>query len=253
VSEVATIATDPEVLARAVANCAGAYRTWAERLGKRSKHWDDLSCADLELPVALPPNNATVLREPTPGSSAGLLERAAEFFAGRPGGPYEVWSLWPIPELSASEAWSVPCMIREPGGQVRPSPAELEVVEAKDDVTVSEAGTLIDEVFEARGQPGSLLTLECLDERFRVWVGRVAGRPVATATAYIGEGFVGVYAVATAADARGHGYGEAVTWAATRFRPDLPATLQASSMGRPIYERMGYRTVAEFTVWDLDR
>jgi hypothetical protein len=36
-------------------------------------------------------------------------------------------------------------------------------------------------------------------------------------------------------------------------RPELPATLQASSMGRPIYERMGYRTVAEFTVWDFER
>jgi hypothetical protein len=44
-----------------------------------------------------------------------------------------------------------------------------------------------------------------------------------------------------------------MTWAATMSRPELPATLQASSMGRPIYERMGYRTVAEFTVWDRHR
>ena len=49
------------------------------------------------------------------------------------------------------------------------------------------------------------------------------------------------------------GYGEAVTWAATLCLPELPATLQASPMGRPIYERMGYRTIAEFTVWDLER
>ena len=34
---------------------------------------------------------------------------------------------------------------------------------------------------------------------------------------------------------------------------DRRATLQASQMGRPIYERMGYRTIAEFTVWDLER
>ena len=88
-----------------MANCAGAYRTWAERLGKRSRTWDGLSCADLELPVALPPNNATVLREPMPGEADGLLDRAREFFAERPGGPYELWSLWPIPELSAVQAW----------------------------------------------------------------------------------------------------------------------------------------------------
>jgi GNAT superfamily N-acetyltransferase len=97
------------------------------------------------------------------------------------------------------------------------------------------------------------LTAACLDERFRVWVGRIEDRAVTTATAYIADGFVGVYAVATAPDARGHGYGEAMTWAATMSRPELPATLQASSMGRPIYERMGYRTVAEFTVWDRHR
>ncbi len=248
-----TLRTDPKVLSRAVANCAGAYRTWADRLGKRSRVWDDLSCADLELPVALPPNNATVLRQPAPGEAEGLLERATEFFAGRPGGGYEVWSLWPIPELSGVQAWPVPCMIREPGGEGRPKPTELEIVEVDDATSIREAETLINEVFEAHTEPGSFLTLACLDERFRVWVGRVEGRAVTTATAYIADGFVGIYAVATAPDARGHGYAEAVTWAATICRPELPATLQASSMGRPIYERMGYRTVAEFTVWERDR
>jgi len=55
--------------------------------------------------------------------------------------------------------------------------------------------------------------------------------------------------VATLPEARGRGYGEAVSWAATLCRPELPATLQASSMGRPVYERMGYRSVADFTLW----
>jgi GNAT superfamily N-acetyltransferase len=118
---------------------------------------------------------------------------------------------------------------------------------------VRDAEALIDEVFGARGEPGSTLTVDCLDERFRVWIGRVDGRPVTTATAWVGGGFVGVYAVATVPDARGRGYGEAVTWAATSSRPDLPATLQASSMGLPVYERMGFRTVARFTVWELER
>jgi hypothetical protein len=76
---------------------------------------------------------------------------------------------------------------------------------------------------------------------------------VTTAAAFIGDGFVGIYAVATTRDARGHGYGEAMTWAATLCRPELPATLQASPMGWPIYERIGYRTIAEFTVWELER
>jgi hypothetical protein len=244
---------DAGMLGRAVANCAGAYRTWAERLGRRSRLWDDLSCADLELAVALPPNNATLLRPPAPGEGRNLLERADAFFAARPGGDFEVWSLWPIPELADVERWPVPCMVRDADPADPSPPPELEIVEATDAVTVLEAEALIDEVFGARGAPGSFLTTDCLDERFRVWVGRVDGRPVTTATACIGDGFVGVYAVATTSDARGHGYGEAVTWAATLCRPDLSATLQASAMGRPIYERMGYRTVAEFTVWERAR
>jgi hypothetical protein len=76
---------------------------------------------------------------------------------------------------------------------------------------------------------------------------------VTTATAFIDDVFVGLYAVATTRAARGHGYGEAITWAATMCRPDLPATLQASELGGPVYARMGYRTLADFTVWELDR
>lgn len=245
---------DPDVLARAAANCAGAYRTWAERLGRPVREWDDLSCADLGLPVALPPNNATLLTPPH-SDAGGVLERADDFFAGRPGGAYEVWSLWPVPSLVAAgaPAWPVPCMVRERGGEGRPPPPELEIVEAADEWTVREAEALIDEVFVEDSATEPFLTLDALDDRFRVWVGRVDDRPVTTATAYVGAGFVGVYAVATTAEARGRGYGEAVTWAATMSRPDLPATLQASEMGYPVYERMGYRTVAEFTVWERVR
>jgi len=254
-ADVRSMPADDETLRLAAANCAGAYRTWVARLGKRTRVWDDLSCADLELGVALPPNGATLLRSPDPDEIDDRLERIAEFFAERPGGRYEIWSLWPIPALTdagiAGEL--VPCMIRDPGGSAPRPPTELEIVEAQDEATVRHAEALIDEVFEANATAGSLLSMDCLDERLRVWVGSVGDRPVTTATAYVDDAFVGIYAVATTSDARGHGYGEAVTWEATLCRPDLPATLQASTMGRPVYARMGYRTVAEFTVWERDR
>ena len=245
---------DEEVLLRLAGNCAGAYRTWVGRLGKRTRVWDDLSCADLELAVTLPVNGATLLTEPR-NDDRDLLERAAAFFALGRGGPYEVWSLWPLPGLTEAghEGERVPCLVRDPGGSRPGAPAELEIIEVHDAAAARQAEWLIDEVFEARSAPGSLLTADCLDDRFRVWLGRVDGRPVTTATAFVGDGFVGIYAVATAAHARGRGYAEAVTWSATLCRPELPATLQASQKGRPIYERMGYRTVAEFTVWELDR
>jgi hypothetical protein len=44
-----------------------------------------------------------------------------------------------------------------------------------------------------------------------------------------------------------------MTWQATMVRPDLPATLQASTMGYPVYERMGFRTAATFHCWQVSR
>ena len=243
------------MLDRAVANCAGVYRVWAERMGKRSRLWDDVSCADLELPVALPPNIAVVLRRPSDDEADSLPQRVAEFYSEHPGGPYGIWSLWPLEGLPPDplDLWHIPIMVRDAGGDAPVAPSDLEIVEATDASTVREAATLIDESFEAQSKPDDVLTLDCLDDDFRVWVGRIDGRAVTTAAAYIADGYVGLYAVATTPDARGRGYGEAVTWAATLSRPELPATLQASPLGRPIYERMEYRTIAEFTVWDLER
>ena len=96
-------------------------------------------------------------------------------------------------------------------------------------------------------------TPSVIGEDFEVFLRREDGRAVATAVAFVSHGFCGVYAVATDAHARGRGYGEALRWAATLFRPDLPATLQASDMGLPIYQRMGYEVFGDFTVWEGSR
>ena len=61
----------------------------------------------------------------------------------------------------------------------------------------------------------------------------------------------GIGWVGTIESARRRGYAEAVTWAAVRegFRRGAAfANLQASVMGRPIYERMGFLTLTEYRV-----
>lgn len=244
-----------DLLRRSAANCGGAYRVWAERMGRPSHLWDDVSLGDLGLPAALPPNNATLLRPLTDDGPGDVLERVDAFFAASSGGGYQLWSIWQTPDLSGDgfERGSAPCMLREPGGEPRPAPPELEIVEAEDEQALLEAATLIGEVFGAPVDPSTVLAPRILGEDFKLWLGSVDGRTVSTATAYLSDGFVGVYAVATAQDARGRGYGEALTWAATLCRPGLPATLQASAMGRPVYERMGYRTIADFTIWQRER
>jgi GNAT superfamily N-acetyltransferase len=85
------------------------------------------------------------------------------------------------------------------------------------------------------------------------FLARADGRAVSSSLAIEIDRSVGVFGVATLPDARGRGIGTAITAAAVdwaRDRADL-AWLQASKEGRPVYERMGFRAVADWDVWLL--
>ena len=83
----------------------------------------------------------------------------------------------------------------------------------------------------------------------RAWIGSVGDRDVSVATAFTHAGVNQVEMVATVPDARGKGYGAAVTWRATLADPDLPAVLISSDDGRSVYERMGYIPLTRWTLW----
>ena len=74
-------------------------------------------------------------------------------------------------------------------------------------------------------------------------VGRVDGMPVATSRLSASGGVAGLYGIVTIPDARGRGYGRAMTLAALDAGRRLGlriATLQASDLGYPIYRRIGF-------------
>jgi GNAT superfamily N-acetyltransferase len=100
---------------------------------------------------------------------------------------------------------------------------------------------------------GSLFNNSALGGPLRLWTGLVREQPVSVAAAYESAGVVGVHMVATMPQARGRGYGAALTWRATLANPRLPTVLQASDQGRPLYERMGFTTVAEMHLWERQR
>lgn len=84
---------------------------------------------------------------------------------------------------------------------------------------------------------------------YRRFVGRVDGRVVSTSAVLTHDDTAGVYVVATAEPFQRRGYGTAMTAAALRAaRRDgaTVGTLQASAAGEPVYERMGFRTVAGY-------
>ncbi len=82
-----------------------------------------------------------------------------------------------------------------------------------------------------------------------VYVGYAEGRAVTSGFGVRTGRTIGVYTIATTPDARGRGYGAAMT---RRIVADGAADgcdvaiLQSSTMGLPIYERIGFRTVHEY-------
>ena len=85
-----------------------------------------------------------------------------------------------------------------------------------------------------------------------VYVGYADGDPVVSGLGWRTGRTIGVYSIATIPSARRHGYGAAMT---ARVVADGAlagcdvAALQASEMGRPIYERLGFRTVVTYDAY----
>jgi ribosomal protein S18 acetylase RimI-like enzyme len=85
-----------------------------------------------------------------------------------------------------------------------------------------------------------------------LFVGYLAGRPVAAAEAFINDTAGGIYGIATLASHRRRGIGAAISSAAVDdvFRSGCSlATLQASSDGQGIYSRLGFTPAGEFRVY----
>ena len=86
-------------------------------------------------------------------------------------------------------------------------------------------------------------------EDVAIYVGYTDGEPVSSGLGVRTGRTIGVYSIATIAAARKRGYGAAMT---SRVAIDGGAAgcdvaiLQASDMGYPIYERLGYRKVVDY-------
>jgi predicted acetyltransferase len=78
-------------------------------------------------------------------------------------------------------------------------------------------------------------------------------QPASTATVFITENCLNVVCVATVPVFQRKGYAEAVMRhglnEAIRATGLRRSVLHASEAGRPLYERMGYRTITKFTAW----
>jgi hypothetical protein len=215
---------------------------------------DDILAIDPGSPIFF--LNGALARHPLDASTApAITESVQQFFRERAGGPFVIMSVWPTPDLAPFGFELVghpPFMFRPVGGPMPPAPAELEIVEVADRATLEAYEQTLVEGFEfgIDAPPGAVAPMGLLEiPAWRMWVGFVDGRAVATSAAHVVHGVNRVEWVSVLGDVRGRGYGEAITWAATVADPQSPAMLFSSDLGRPTYERMGFIALTRFTLW----
>jgi GNAT superfamily N-acetyltransferase len=246
-------------LRRFLWNWADACAATARAFNGYVADTEDVRLADAGRPGSFS-NCATLIRPLTAESADATLAQINAFFGFDDlsrSGEVLLASAWPTGDLQPY-GWNLmghpPVHLLPKGVPARTAPPELRI-----ERVASPALLHVWEQTVSRGYPleglenapaGALAPSALLeDPHYAAWVGFVADRPVAAASAWVAHGIVDVTLVATIPDARRKGYGEALTWAATRVDPTLPAMLLSSDDGRPVYERMGYLPLTRMTLW----
>jgi GNAT superfamily N-acetyltransferase len=246
-------------LRRFLLNWAGMSTATAQMLGGASRDLPAVVMADSGRPVVFF-NSATLMQPLSAETAAATLDVIAGFFAfgdsSRHGDALLV-SAWPTGDLRPS-GWSLmghpPLHLLPTGATPRSAPPDVNIEKVHDLEALQAWERVAIEGYPlealAGAPPGSVTHESWIDEpRLRLWVGWVGKRPVSASAAWTEHGINDVTLVATVPDARGRGYGEALTWQAARADPLLPAMLISSDVGRPIYERMGFLPLQRITLW----
>jgi GNAT superfamily N-acetyltransferase len=254
---------EDSLLRRFLMNWTLSIEAQGKPFNARTLWRDDLAAVDVGHPAV--GGNVVTLLAPLfsedVGEIAATLDGFYGFASGERTGAVYLFSAWPTPDLRA-HGWILvdyqPLMLRSAGSAAPASPPGLRIEEVHDEESLRAFERVIIEGFpiaELAGQgPGAAFKAEMLaDERQRLWVGWEGERPVSAASAFVAAGVNNVTLVATLPQARGRGYGAALTWRATLADADLPAMLIATDDGRPVYERLGYLSLFRFTLWARNR
>lgn len=246
-------------LRRFLWNWADACAATARSFGGHVLETNSVRLADAGRPGSFS-NCATLVQPLSADTAADTLAHITAFFAfDDPARMGEVLlvSAWPTGDLG-SHGWSLmghpPVHLLPAGIRARAAPPELRIVRVASPDLLHVWETTVSRGYPLEGledaPAGALASPSLLaDPHYGAWVGLVDDQPVAAASAWVAHGVVNVTLVATLPDERRKGYGEALTWAASRLEPALPAMLLSSDDGRPVYERMGYLPLQRMTLW----
>jgi GNAT superfamily N-acetyltransferase len=142
--------------------------------------------------------------------------------------------------------------------QELPMPDHLEIIPVEDAETLRTWGITILDGFELPDLYPGFVNLECslgCQPYYRRYLGILRGQPVATSALYLGKHVAGIYCVATVPAARKLGIGAAATLRAlqeARTEGYQIAVLQASHMGRSVYQRLGFQEFSTLYGYSLE-
>jgi hypothetical protein len=237
---------------------AEAFGALARARGDRIGEFEEFGLVLTDSGSPTPFGNVAVLRRPLHDSEwAGAARVMQHFYAHHDGGPFMLFSAWPTADLHTYGYGLVghpPMMFRPP------APHDVAPIDGFEIRTVDDAATAREwEEAIVHGYPvpelqpftpGCFLPEAALAAKgWTHFVGYLDNRPVATGSAFSDAQHVHVEFVSTLDAARGRGVGRAITAAATLVEPTLPAMLIASDLGRPVYDRLGYRPLLRYTLW----
>jgi hypothetical protein len=185
------------------------------------------------------------------------IARCRAFYEDHVPFPFLLDSAWPTPDLRAygfALMGHPPLMVRPAGAALPAAPPELRIVRVQDgDGATDLERTLIDGYPAPQFQPFEkvqMFTPRTFGASgWHHYVGYVDDRPVAAGSSYVGDRLLRVENIATLGDVRGKSYGLAITAATMTADESKPATLVASDLGRPVYERLGFAAVLRVTYW----
>lgn len=195
---------------------------------------------------------------------ARVIEVADAFFDEHERGYTVVTAPWEedlAAHVDAAGLWAfgtTPEMVCRTRLEDRDPPEGIELRQAVDEAGIADFLAVASAAYPTLGMPPEAIpaAIDRLDKVLEPHLATVVAyqddEPVGAAQAMLSHGIAGVFWVGTLEAARGKGLGETVARWVTNWAFDQGATaqsLEASTMGEPIYARMGYEEVHRYTSW----
>ena len=191
-----------------------------------------------------------------------FLDRAQIFF-GELGRGFSLWARGGAPEdedlIAAAETGglkqvhAMPEMLLSHRAKERPLSEGVELRQLDTDEQAEEYWRIAKSSYASNGFPPEVFRYEdgagLRADNIAAFLAYLDGEAVGIAMTLVSHGVAGIFWVGTLESARGKGIGRAVAAAATNAGFDLGAdvaSLQASTMGEPIYRAMGYEKIYDY-------